>query len=60
MGDEKRMYDAKEVTKKFPRIRPRSPRWETTETSARLADKQTKPAFTRELVLRLIDWVKHI
>ena len=60
MHKEKRTYDAEDGTKKFPRISSRPSRQEAAEASARLVVDQIKNATPRELVLRLIDWVKQI
>jgi len=60
MRDEKRTSYAEETERKPSRSRPQTHRQQFTISSTYLIDDQTEATTSRELVLRLIKWVKHI
>jgi len=60
MRDDKRKYEAEGSAKKTPRIHPQSPRQPAPESPGQPALDRAALSFPRELVLRLIDWVKQI
>ncbi len=60
MRDKKLIFVAEDAKEKNSRSQPQAPHQEVTITSAHLMDDRIEPAFSRELVVRLINWVKHI
>lgn len=60
MRDDKRTYHVDDADKKISRPRKQLPRQDTSVTTSHLLDEQAESAFSRELVVRLINWVKHI
>lgn len=60
MRDEERTNHVEDAEEKTSRPRKQLPRQDISMTSSYLLDEQAESAFSRELVVRLINWVKHI
>ncbi|HSF80128.1 MAG TPA: hypothetical protein VLA49_02780 [Anaerolineales bacterium] len=60
MRDKKQAKVVEASGEKTPHARPLPPPRDNAGESNYLHNDQNEPDFSRELVLRLIDWVKHI